>query len=77
MLRIRGGTVYTLKEATEIGTFDPPCPYLEARCFMGTVQVCTDGDIYMNALEDRYAFIEPGPQWRKRVLESLLKKMAS
>ncbi len=31
----------------DLGTFDPPCAYVESRSFLGTIQVCSDGAWYV------------------------------
>lgn len=41
--------VFTRMECEKNGrVFDPPCAYLEARCSLGAVQVCEDGEVYVH-----------------------------
>lgn len=67
--------VYTRQECIDQGyAFDPPCAYLEARCTLGKIRVCPEGDIYFSSGTCLGTPEGPVP-WRDRVIDTITQNL--
>ncbi len=73
--------VLTQKECEEEGrTFDPPVAYLEARCYLGHVYICADGEVYIQSHRDSrgpLVFQAPLPCAPEFLTQKVLQGLAS